>query len=175
YVSNPYSLGGNEIRGIAWGLRTLADAAAWLPDNEALKTYFTEKVQHNLDYLDDYAAAHVTPLGTYFDTLDPTLNVWTIFRQWQNDYVAWAIDRARQQGFTGGLNMRNKLAQCTLRLFTSGPAYPMVDGAPSELAIVTVRNGLPFYYTRIGDVYTASNSFATALPSYWAWPSFQGY
>jgi hypothetical protein len=32
----------NEVRGIAWAVRNLADAAAFLPDNDPLKPYFKE-------------------------------------------------------------------------------------------------------------------------------------
>lgn len=163
---------GNEVRGIAWGLRTLADAAAWLPDADALKPYFTEKVANNLAYMDAYAAAHTTPLGTYFDSPDFSYTVWSIFRYWQNNYVAWAIDRASQHGFTGGLTLRDKLARLTLKLFTSDPEYPQTEGAPYELVIGAWSGGAPTYYTSLGDVYLATNTLQSTAAMF---VPFQGW
>src|SRR5262249_25625989 len=60
-------LAGNEVRGVAWGLRVLADAASYLPDADPLKTYFADKIANNLAWHDGYAASHTTPLGTFFD------------------------------------------------------------------------------------------------------------
>ena len=57
----------NETRGFAWALRNLVDAAAYTPDAEtALKAYFCNKVQNNLDWCDAYVASEHDPLGTYF-------------------------------------------------------------------------------------------------------------
>ena len=39
----------NETRGFGWGVRNLADAAAYLPDEDPLKPYFAEKIAHNLE------------------------------------------------------------------------------------------------------------------------------
>src|SRR5262249_9033848 len=141
-----------------------ADAASFLPDADPLKAYFADKIANNLAWHDGYAANHTTPLGTFFDHLDNVFNVWSIFRQWQNNYVAWAIDRANQQGFSGGLSLRDELAQFTLKLFTSGPDYPREDGAPYELAVGSVSNNLPIYYTTLGDVYSATNAISGFVP-----------
>src|SRR5262249_25372273 len=40
----------NETRGIAWCLRNLADAAAYLPDDEPVKPYLAQKVINNLEW-----------------------------------------------------------------------------------------------------------------------------
>src|SRR3954470_2552714 len=46
---------GNEVRGIGWALRSLGDAAAYLPDGSPLKSYLAAKTLANLAYLDNYA------------------------------------------------------------------------------------------------------------------------
>src|SRR5205807_952400 len=116
----------NQVRGIAWSLRNLADAAAYLPDGDPLKVSFGQKVANNLAWLDRYAAAHSTPLGTLWEDKRPEnqqqpTQVWVA--PWEQNYLAWAIDRVNQQGFQGGLVQRDRIARFQLSLFTS-PDYP---------------------------------------------------
>jgi len=57
----------NQMRGTAWALRNLGDAAIILPDRHPMKAYFNEKLQNNLGYYLDRFARHpapgVSPLG----------------------------------------------------------------------------------------------------------------
>jgi hypothetical protein len=115
----------NEIRGIAWGLRNMVDAAAYLPDGDPVKDYLAEKILNNLKWADYCVEAHVTPLGTYFEGQAPEqagTKIWAIPRPWMNNYVAWSLDHAIRQGFQGGGKLRDRLASFQLKLFTS-PEY----------------------------------------------------
>lgn len=162
----------NEVRGYGWALRNLVDAAAYAPNPEA-RLYFSQKLQNNLTWLDNYA-----------NSQDPVTNplkiLWTRYRPeigyvslWEQTYLAFAIDRARAQGFAGGLDHRDAIARMQLRLFTSDPAYPRLSdqgcvnpdptappppripcdwGAPYLVAAGTVPdptswNGLTFFTT----------------------------
>jgi hypothetical protein len=162
----------NEVRGIGWGLRNLADAAAYLPNNDPVRAYLTQKVQNNLSWADNYAVSHVTPLGTYFDGPDTTYvsNGWSIYRLWMNDYVGWSLDHAADQGFVGGTQLRDKLAQFELSLFTS-PDFPREDAGAYDLPVGTTdSSGNPVYYTSLGQVYAAAS---LNLDSFYE--PFQGY
>jgi hypothetical protein len=110
-------LGANETRGIAWGLRNLADAAAYLPDNDPVRAYLAARVRTNLRWADRYADGHRTPLGTSFERKGDEGRTHQL--TWMNNYVAWAIDHANRQGFHGGLRLRDRIARFQLRLFTS--------------------------------------------------------
>jgi hypothetical protein len=135
-------LQGNEVRGIAWALRNLADAAAYLPDSDPAKAYFTDKVINNLKLEDNYATSHVTPLGTYWEGQGPETHgtdLWTIPRLWQNNYVAWALDHAEQHGFKGGEKLRDRLVQFQLKLFTS----PDFDREFATTPILRVGTKMP--------------------------------
>ena len=129
----------NEVRGMGWGLRNLADAAAYLPDEDPLKRSLAEKVETNLRWFDDYADNHPTPLGAVFwpdkrpenDSMPP--RVW--IAQLEQNYLAWAIDHVNKQGFTGGLRHRDRVARFQLRLFTSDPDFKREFAAPYVLAI----------------------------------------
>ena len=112
----------NEVRGIAWALRNLADAAAYVPDNDEMRAYFRQKVVNNLAWLDKHAATQTTPLGTVFPLRRPEDEQWspyTWIALWEQMYVAWAVDRAQQHGFMPGTALRDRIVKLQLRLFTS--------------------------------------------------------
>ncbi len=116
----------NEVRGIGWALRNLADAAAYAPTPEA-RTYFAAKVRNNLSYLDDYANGQdpvANPLRILFTRYRPEIGYVSL---WEQTYLAFAIDRANAQGFGGGLATRDAIAGLQLRLFTGAPDYPRVS------------------------------------------------
>ena len=133
----------NEVRGIGWGLRNLADAAAYLPNNDPAKAYLVQKVTNNLNWMDTYAASvrgPSNPFGIVFPDkrLDsPTSTGWIAL--WEQDYVTWAIDHANKQGFIGGLQLRDQIGQFQLKLFTSSPDYPRDQAALSCFCRVSQR------------------------------------
>lgn len=45
-------LANEQTRGMAWGLRTIAQAGKWLPDAHPFKAYFATKTQNNMNWLD---------------------------------------------------------------------------------------------------------------------------
>jgi hypothetical protein len=168
----------NQVRGAAWGLRNLVDAAAYLPDSDPMHAYFTRKVQQNLAYADTYADTTHTPLGTYFDSLytGPAPEDWGstglfIDRPWMNLYVAWSLDHARKQSFTGGLHLRDSLVHFAIRLFqsssdpTSPDYYPQTYGGPYKLKIGDVVNTGPVYYQTLREMFTATYGNPPSAPN----------
>lgn len=151
---------GNEVRGIAWGLRNLVDAATYIPDADPWKKYFTQKVVANLEFADRYATSHKTPLGTYFDgnSWEPDFpNVWTIDRPWQLNYLAWSLAHAQDQGFVPGGKLRDGLLAFQVKLFSSAPEYPIEYGAPYRLLVgKTAADGTPLYYGTLGEMLDAT-------------------
>jgi hypothetical protein len=130
-------LGGNEVRGIAWGLRNLVDAAAYLPDGDSVKDYLAQKVTNNLRGLDEMAAAAGSPLGTLWEDKRPenqfaAPKVW--ISTWEQNYLAWAIDHANEQGFAGGAVHRDRIADFQLQLFAS----PDFDRRYAGLGVIAV-------------------------------------
>jgi PKD repeat protein len=156
----------NEVRGVAWGLRNLVDAAAYLPDASPLKNYFAEKVQNNLTWLDDYAASETNPLGILWafkrpENVDPSLDSYAWIALWEQNYVAWSIDHANKQGFAGGLLHRDRIARLQLSLFTN-PATR--DGAAPYLLPVGTQtpagSGQINWFTSIEQTYVGPVQFA---------------
>jgi hypothetical protein len=151
----------NEIRGFGWALRNLVDAAAYYPDASPVKTYLSEKVMNNLQWVDDYIT-RLDPVTNPFQVL------WVQRRPdgpqyislWEQTYLAHAIDRANRQGFIGGMSHRDAIARFQLRLFTSEPDYPRLQGAPYIVGVgVPGASGLVkdfVYHTTMAQIWAST-------------------
>jgi hypothetical protein len=154
-------LASNEVRGIAWVLRNLTDAAAFLPDTDPVKTYLTVKLLNNLQWLDNHAAGSAGPLGVAWlgtrpgpgTTAPPTAQVGVAL--WEHNYVAWAIEHANSLGFAGGDIELNQIARFQLSLFTSS-SYNWQYAGPYVLAVGNVTPSGVAYYTSLAQVYGAT-------------------
>ncbi|MBI3464663.1 MAG: hypothetical protein HY000_16650 [Planctomycetes bacterium] len=164
-------LGGNEVRGIAWGLRNLTDAAAYLPDDDPLKSYFADKVRNNLIGLDAVADGNPTPLKTLWEDKRPenefqAPKVW--ISTWEQNYLAWSIDHANRQGFVGGLGHRDRIARFQLDLFTS-PGFNRAFAGSGVIAVGVRSGGKVQHYADFATLFR--NNFARAQTA----TAFQGY
>lgn len=149
----------NEVRGFGWGLRNLADAAAYLPDEYPLKSYFVEKVVNNLEWLDNYALTHQTPLGTLWER-KRLEDFWPKFDDrawiglWEQNYLVWAADRANKHGFTGGTYHRDRVGKFHVGLFNV-PYFQ--DGAAPYVMSIGIQDppgsGNIIYYTELEYLY----------------------
>lgn len=156
----------NQVRGIAWGLRAITDAASYLPDAEPLKAYFANKVSNNMKWFDDYAATQLSPIGASFEDKRPenaSKPPYMWIAQWEQNYLTWAIDHAHKQGFLNGDSLLDRMGKFQLSLFTSSPDYPREYGAPYTIVTGTKVSGVTTYYTslkQVFDVYFASTNRA---------------
>ncbi|MBI5430578.1 MAG: putative Ig domain-containing protein [Nitrosomonadales bacterium] len=66
----------DQVRGMAWTIRTLAQTAAFTPDSQlgstAPKTYYTSLITNNINWYNDYAATHPSQLGALGDLSYPS-------------------------------------------------------------------------------------------------------
>src|SRR5260221_12295603 len=95
------------MRDQAWSLRTLADAAFILPDNDPMKSYFTSKLQNNLDhyvkyYITDDSLASAGELKGY---VQDHFNNHTDIPPWQDDYVVQVFGELSARGYTQATQM----------------------------------------------------------------------
>lgn len=148
----------NQVRGFAWGLRNISDAAAYLSDSDPMRAQFQRIVRENLTWLDDWAKQHAGPLkmawlpgyGTEVD------NDGQRFAQlWMYDYLAWSIQHAQQLGFTGGTRFRDQVVRIQTELFVSS-SYNREFAGPGRLAIgrVSAVNGSTRYFSSLREVLT---------------------
>jgi hypothetical protein len=157
----------NEVRGYAWPLRNLVDAAAYYPGS-AVRAYLTQKLTANLTWLDNYANAQ-SPTANPFRALwigkRPDGNQY--IGMWEQNFLAYAIDRAAKQGFAGGLAHRDAIARFQLKLFTSEPDYPRAQGAPYIVAVGTASGSAVKYFTTMAEIWAATRGQERALAGYY--------
>ena len=158
----------NEVRGYAWALRNLADAAAYYPDASPVRSYLAQKVTANLQWLDRYANAQ-----------DPATNPFRILwlnkrpdgaqyiAMWEQNYLAYAIDRANKHGFAGGTAHRDAIAKFQLRLFTSDPDYPRAQGAPYVVGVGTPAGSGFTFFTSMAQIWAATQGNERPFAGYY--------
>ena len=165
-------LASNEVRGIGWALRNLADTAAYVPDNDSMRDYFRQKVVNNLTWLDQYASGLSTPLGTLFPGRRPEDEQWAPYSWmalWEQSYLAWAVDRAQQHGFGPGVVLRDRIARLQLRLFSSdGAGYRRTHGGAYVLAVGTKSGNEVKYFETMEEMFRITDKYGNHRP-------FEGY
>jgi hypothetical protein len=101
----------DQVRGQAWGLRTLGQAVYATPDNHPLKSYFSGKLQNNLRY---YNAnwLNSNPLG-YVTLTGPTewLGLRRWIATWMDDFLTWSFGHLVELGFEDARQMRDWKSQ----------------------------------------------------------------
>jgi hypothetical protein len=160
------------VRGQAWSLRTLAQAAYITPDNDPMKQYFMNRVQYNLDFYNQtYTQGNPNQLGVLDGSGDHGFasiaypsppGPQTGLAPWQDDFFTWSVGYLSELGFTDATPLLQWKAKFPVGRMTA-PGYCWIDGATYALA---VRPGStsPLYST-FADAYLATmkNSDGTPL------------
>jgi hypothetical protein len=157
----------NEVRGIGWGLRNIADAAFILPDEHPLKEYFAEKVTNNLAWLDDYAttfnlSGEVRAMFPFRRGIEDSNNppyVWIAL--WEQSYVGWAVDRARRiLADPNGIDFLTRLAEFDVKLFQSpDDVFPREWAGIYVLAVGEYTGAFQAsYFPTLKQVFTVSSN-----------------
>ncbi|GEM_PF-666365 len=111
-----------QVRGKAWVLREMADAAYLLPDRHPLKAEFNADVNNALaDWNAKYSNnPNANPLGVMNDGVVYSLNGGTnnAMAPWQHNFLIWSVGHAAELGFTGAVAFRNWLAKFEISLMT---------------------------------------------------------
>lgn len=156
----------NELRGMAWAMRDIADAAAYAPDGAPVKAYLEEKLANNLAWFDEYARSHKSPLGTVFEKPGVPSHCRYVSISYGGGYgqLAWAIDRAHRLGYVGGTAMRDRLSRFVLKLFTGEPAFPR--NAAMRLWLHVGPAGKGNYYKTLSEL-AAANEGGDSMYAHW--------
>jgi hypothetical protein len=133
----------DQVRGQAWSLRTLGQAAYITPDADPMKAYFSDRVQHNLAW---YQATYVEGKPNALGVLDGTNGFAAIayttpsgpstgLSPWMDDFFTWATGYlATGLGFDAARPMAQwKAAFPVGRMTAQGTCW--VDGAVYALAV----------------------------------------
>lgn len=112
-----------QVRGQAWELRTISNAAFATPDADPLKSYFVDQIDY---IIQDYLKSYVDDSGHPLHTLDsygaihyPAGSTNTEIAPWQADFFTWAVGHAAEQGVPGAKRLLDWLADFQVGLMTS--------------------------------------------------------
>nr|WP_297350604.1 hypothetical protein [uncultured Caldimonas sp.] len=181
-AANPYYRGfeqgllkWDQVRGQAWSLRTLGHAAYITPDVHPLKSYFVERVGHNIDWYNaTYAVGQPNALGVIDGTgqyafrsivYNTPVGAQTGLAPWQDDFFTWSVGHLAELGFDDALPMLRWKARFPVGRMTD-PAFCWIDGAVYALAVRPASNA-PLY-TSLAQAYQATmqgtGTDGTAVP-----------
>lgn len=143
-----------QVRGQAWGLRTIAEAAYITPDCHPLKTVFVGIVDSNLDW---YNAEYTNnPAANKHGFLSHgyalAYNGGRGIGPWQDDYFTQAVGHAAELGFEKAVPLLKWKAQFPIQRMTAdGICY--VHGA---MYTMNVRDAAGVFYASMKEAFDAS-------------------
>lgn len=145
-----------QVRGQAWALRTLGDAAYILPDDSSLKRWLNSVVENNIRWYNhhytDNPDANRLHIVTGFNAFPYTNHGQprTGTATWQQSFFDWAVGNLADQGFAGARRLRNWFAEFPIGLMTA-PGYCWELASAYELRVRDTRSS-PIYES-LGEVY----------------------
>jgi hypothetical protein len=146
----------DQVRGQAWSLRTMADAAYIVPDQDSLKQAFLNILSNNLDwYNTNYTNNSQAMLGALTHGYAMSYNNGTGLAPWQDDFFTAAVGHAAELGFTKASALLAWKARFPIqRMIGAGACW--IDGSIYAMTVRDTATG-PFYAT-IGQAYAASHT-----------------
>jgi hypothetical protein len=151
-----------QIRGKAWTLREMADAAWLLPDSHPLKTEFTADVENSLadwnaKYTHNPAA---NPLHVFDDSVMADLNGGhrNGLSPWQHNFMVWSAGHAAELGFAGARAFRDWLAPFEIGMMTDwqGNAEHGYCWLEASMYQIQVKDAAGNWLPNLTTVYAAS-------------------
>jgi hypothetical protein len=162
----------DQVRGQAWALRTIADAAAIAPDTHPEKAYFHKIVNNNIAYFDTAVVAY-SPLGNWGrlsnlgtdggrpdDYMDPAVRYYT--SPWMTDFLSLTFDHIVDLGYTNAKPTRDHLLKSAIGRSASGPDFNPYDAPSYHLALNDVSGRS---YNTWGEVWKMSFAKRTTGPA----------
>jgi len=156
-------LDSHQVRGQAWSLRTLAEAAYITPDSHPLKRDFTAILKNNLDFYNTTYAEN--PAANRLGVLDNRHAVIykgkTAVAPWQDDFFTSAVGHAAELGFSDALPLLKWKAKFPLaRMVGDGACW--VDAANYTITVRDAPNAP--VYDSIAQAYRRTMGELAALP-----------
>ncbi len=144
-----------QVRGQAWALRTLGEAAYITPDTHPLKRHFARILDDNLDWYNASYADNpqANRLGAIVNGYAMAYHDKRGLAPWQDDFFTAAVGHLAELGFAKARPLlRWKAAYPVMRMTGDGMCW--IHGAMYSM-IVRDNERAPFF-TTIGDAYRAS-------------------
>jgi hypothetical protein len=149
----------DQVRGQAWALRTVAEAAYITPDNDRLKSHLSGFVNSNLDWYNSTYTNNATAnaLGVVINGYSIVYSNGTGLAPWQDDFFTSAVGHTADLGF--------KEAEALLRWKSKFPMGRMTGAGSCWITaamysmIIRDSQTSPIYST-IGEAFRASQTAA---------------
>jgi hypothetical protein len=121
-----------QVRGQAWSLRTLAQAAFITPDDDPLKGTLLRELKANIDWYNQTYTNNPHANELHF-ALEPSTKFVEV-SPWQDDFLTWAAGYMVGLGYTDALPfLRWKAVYPTQRMIN--PDYCWILGAPYRMEV----------------------------------------
>lgn len=146
----------DQIRGQAWSLRTLAQAAYITPDNDPQKVHLNAIVNHNIDWYNTQYTNNpaVNKLGVLEHRAMEYSNS-TGVAPWQDDFFTFAVGRLVELGFTRAQPLLEWKSKFVVERM-AGEGFCWIEASAYSLKLRDSSNS-PLY-TSIAQVYQANNT-----------------
>jgi hypothetical protein len=127
---------GNQVRGSAWELRSLDEAAYINPDHSEMKTYFTQMVAKNMSFLLTDIPGWTTTEGEAYGYIPGEYGHSGNTAPWQQDFLATTVGLMALQGNEDAGTILAWLAHFTTgRFLSSGKGFNPHDGIAYNLGV----------------------------------------
>jgi PKD repeat protein len=166
----------SQVRGKAWVLRQMADAAWLLPDDYPLKAEFNADVENSLaDWNQKYTNnPNANSLGLMNSGHSYGVNGGTrnAMAPWMHNFFTWSAGHAAELGFAGAAELRDWLAKFEIGLMTDWQTNPTQGycwlEASAYTLVVTEPTGktyLPSYSAMYAATFPSLVGLACNSPS----------
>ena len=128
-LNESYGRISGELRGVAWGLRTLSDAAAMAPDSDIEKNYFKTKLINNMNWLawrNDSERGH--GLNAVIWSGSSRSNDWPgglMIAPWMHDFLVLSVSHIARQhtDIREAAVLRDNIGRFTINRFIELPPF----------------------------------------------------
>jgi len=133
---------GNQVRGSAWELRSLDEAAYINPDHSPMKAYFSKMVANNMSLLLTSIPGWTTAEGEAYGYIPGAYGNSGAMAPWQQDFFVTTVGFMAQQGNADAKTILNWLAHFTTgRFLSSDKGFNPHDGISYNLGVYDPRLG----------------------------------
>jgi hypothetical protein len=133
-----------QIRGNAWALRNIADAASIAPDGHPEADYFERKIRNNLADRKRrmYGPPEYNRIGAWgirttqsARIQNPANPQWMIIAPWEQDYLIWSLHHLVELGYRDAVRVRDFLLRLRVGTLTHAPHFDPRLAAPYRLVV----------------------------------------
>ena len=127
---------GAQVRGSAWALRSLDEAAYINPDDSAMQAYFTKMVANNMSYLVNAIPAWTASEGEAYGYIPGVYGNNGNTAPWEQDFFVTTVGLMARQGNADAVTVLNWLSHFTTgRFLSADKGFSPRDGIAYSMGI----------------------------------------